>query len=121
MTLSPQKIATTANTPAGSMAMAADSRGAPPHAPREVEWSELPLCCPMPDSPLWNSHPRIYLPIQDCGRVCCPYCGAVYVLRPARSDTAPPQGTNWLVEDRYYQALARSNTDIDPADIRGTT
>ena len=107
MTLSPKDIATTPNTPAGSMAMAADNA---PRAPRDVDWSELPLCCPMPDSPLWNSHPRIYLPIQDCGRACCPYCGTVYQLRPARPDAPPPQGTNWLVEDRYYQALVSSNS-----------
>jgi len=30
---------------------------------------------------LWNSHPRVYLPIEDAGEATCPYCGAVYVLK----------------------------------------
>jgi uncharacterized Zn-finger protein len=31
---------------------------------------------------LWNSHPRVYLPIENAanGEAQCPYCGAVYVL-----------------------------------------
>lgn len=29
---------------------------------------------------LWNSHPRVYLPIEKTGRAKCPYCGAEYVL-----------------------------------------
>ena len=42
---------------------------------------DLPLCCPMPDMELWNSHPRVYLPIEDSGEARCPYCGALYVLK----------------------------------------
>src|SRR5690242_13396306 len=94
MTLSPTNIATTANTTAGDITLVPDSLSNSSTAPVEVEWSELPLCCPTPDSPLWNSHPRIYLPIQDCGRVRCPYCNTVYVLRPAESDVPPPHGTS---------------------------
>ena len=45
-----------------------------------VTRSDLPLSCPMPGMSLWNSHPKIYLPIEDKGAVKCPYCGAVYVL-----------------------------------------
>jgi uncharacterized Zn-finger protein len=29
---------------------------------------------------LWNSHPRVYLPIEATGEAKCPYCGAAYVL-----------------------------------------
>jgi uncharacterized Zn-finger protein len=29
---------------------------------------------------LWNSHPRVYLPIEQTGTTKCPYCGAVYTL-----------------------------------------
>jgi uncharacterized Zn-finger protein len=30
---------------------------------------------------LWNSHPRVYLPIEADGGECqCPYCGAHFVL-----------------------------------------
>ena len=42
--------------------------------------SDLPLSCPTPEMALWNSHPRVYLPIEKSGRETCPYCGAVYVL-----------------------------------------
>lgn len=47
----------------------------------EVEPSDLPLSCPMPEMTLWNSHPRVYLPIEQTGSAKCPYCGAEYTLR----------------------------------------
>ncbi len=47
----------------------------------EVESSDLPLSCPMPEMTLWNSHPRVYLPIEQTGSAKCPYCGAEYTLR----------------------------------------
>ncbi len=46
----------------------------------EVRQADLPLCCPMPDMALWNSHPRVYLPIEKTGVARCPYCGSEYVL-----------------------------------------
>ncbi|MFK8067420.1 MAG: zinc-finger domain-containing protein [Gammaproteobacteria bacterium] len=42
--------------------------------------SVLPLHCPMPDSDLWNSHPRVFLPIEETGKAKCPYCGTEYIL-----------------------------------------
>jgi len=45
-----------------------------------VRRSDLPLSCPKPDMALWNSHPRVYLPIEKTGRAKCPYCGADYIL-----------------------------------------
>jgi len=45
-----------------------------------VRRSDLPLSCPMPGTSLWNSHPRVYLPIEDTGQAKCPYCGADFVL-----------------------------------------
>ncbi len=43
----------------------------------EVRRSDLPL----PSMALWNSHPRVYLPIEsDGGKADCPYCGAHFVL-----------------------------------------
>jgi uncharacterized Zn-finger protein len=45
-----------------------------------VTVKELPLSCPMPDMSLWNSHPRVYLPIEATGSAKCPYCGAEYTL-----------------------------------------
>lgn len=47
----------------------------------EVEPSDLPLACPMPQMSLWNSHPRVYLPIEATGNAKCPYCGAEFTLR----------------------------------------
>ncbi len=48
--------------------------------PTEVARSDLPLHCPMPESSLWNSHPRVFLPIEETGKAKCPYCGTEYVL-----------------------------------------
>jgi uncharacterized Zn-finger protein len=47
----------------------------------EVGDVDLPLSCPMPGMHLWNSHPRVYLPIEASGEAKCPYCGALYVLK----------------------------------------
>lgn len=47
----------------------------------EVTRADVPLACPMPGMYLWNSHPRVYLPIEKTGFAKCPYCGAEYVLR----------------------------------------
>ena len=47
----------------------------------EVGTDDLPLSCPMPEMSLWNSHPRVYLPIEQTGSAKCPYCGAEYILR----------------------------------------
>jgi uncharacterized Zn-finger protein len=46
----------------------------------EVTRAELPLSCPTPAMAVWNSHPRVYLPIEATGSAKCPYCGAVFVL-----------------------------------------
>jgi uncharacterized Zn-finger protein len=45
-----------------------------------VTKDDLPLSCPMPGMYLWNSHPRVYLPIEETGTAMCPYCGANYQL-----------------------------------------
>lgn len=46
----------------------------------EVRQDDLPLSCPMPDMSLWNSHPKVFLPIEKTGEAKCPYCGASFVL-----------------------------------------
>jgi uncharacterized Zn-finger protein len=46
----------------------------------DVGPEDLPLSCPMPQMYLWNSHPRVYLPIENSGWAKCPYCGAEYTL-----------------------------------------
>ena len=41
---------------------------------------DLPLSCPLPEMALWNSHPRVFLPIEAERECQCPYCGAHFVL-----------------------------------------
>lgn len=45
-----------------------------------VTRADLPLSCPMPGMILWNSHPKVYLPVEATGTAKCPYCGAQYTL-----------------------------------------
>ncbi len=45
-----------------------------------VNRADLPLSCPMPGMYLWNSHPKVYLPIEPTGWAKCGYCGAEYTL-----------------------------------------
>lgn len=43
--------------------------------------ADLPLHCPMDGMSLWNSHPRVFLPLDESGKAKCPYCGADYTLK----------------------------------------
>lgn len=54
----------------------------PPNAEKvyRVTAKDLPLHCPQDDSYLWNSHPKVYLPIEQTGQAKCPYCSASYEL-----------------------------------------
>jgi uncharacterized Zn-finger protein len=45
-----------------------------------ISKADLPLHCPMTGSYLWNSHPKVYLPIERTGEAKCPYCSASYEL-----------------------------------------
>jgi uncharacterized Zn-finger protein len=45
-----------------------------------VTSADLPLSCPMPGMYLWNSHPKVYLPIEPSGWAKCAYCGAEFTL-----------------------------------------
>ncbi|HEC29914.1 MAG TPA: zinc-finger domain-containing protein [Gammaproteobacteria bacterium] len=47
----------------------------------EITRADLPLHCPMSGMTLWDSHPRVFLPIEDTGVAVCPYCGAEYKLK----------------------------------------
>ena len=47
----------------------------------EVTPADLPLSCPMPGTQLWNSHPRVFLPVETTGWAKCPYCSAEYALK----------------------------------------
>jgi len=47
----------------------------------EVTDADLPVHCPMDGMTLWNSHPKVYLPIEKTGKSKCPYCGAEFHLK----------------------------------------
>jgi uncharacterized Zn-finger protein len=49
----------------------------------DVTADDLPLSCPMPGMQLWNSHPRVFLPVETTGWAKCPYCSAEYTLKDA--------------------------------------
>lgn len=53
-----------------------------PNAERvyRVSRADLPLHCPTPEMYLWNSHPKVYLPIEATGEAKCSYCSASYEL-----------------------------------------
>lgn len=47
----------------------------------QVTRADVPLSCPTPAMSLWNSHPKVYLPIeQQGGYAKCPYCSAEFDL-----------------------------------------
>ena len=46
----------------------------------EIIPDDLPLHCPLPSMSLWNSHPRVYLPIEATAKAKCPYCSTDFVL-----------------------------------------
>ena len=47
----------------------------------EITMEDLPLHCPTPSMRLWDSHPRVFLPIENTGEALCPYCGTLYTLK----------------------------------------
>ncbi|MBK1735924.1 hypothetical protein CKO15_11675 [Halorhodospira abdelmalekii] len=47
---------------------------------RHVTAADLPLACPTPETYLWCSHPRVFLPVHESGEAVCPYCGTRYLL-----------------------------------------
>lgn len=59
------------------------NKAIPPNAENYylVTRADMPLHCPMNGMSLWNSHPRVYLPIEETGKAKCPYCGAEYELK----------------------------------------
>lgn len=45
----------------------------------EVTEKDLPLHCPMPNTDLWDAHPRVFIDlVAGHGKAQCPYCGTVY-------------------------------------------
>lgn len=54
----------------------------------EVTDEDLPVHCPMPGASLWNSHPRVYIPVEATGEAHCAYCGALFRLAKTGSGQA---------------------------------
>jgi uncharacterized Zn-finger protein len=50
----------------------------------QVTADDLPLHCPTSGT-MWNSHPRVYIPLDDAGHGKCPYCGTEYYLNDKKS------------------------------------
>jgi uncharacterized Zn-finger protein len=48
---------------------------------KEISAADLPLYCPAQDKSLWNTHPRVYLPIKQNSKAICPYCSTMYELK----------------------------------------
>ncbi len=46
----------------------------------KVSRSELPVHCPTESMGLWNSHPRVYIPLEEEPVGNCPYCGTQFEL-----------------------------------------
>jgi len=47
----------------------------------EVKATDLPIHCPTEGTSLWNSHPRVYIPVKENGGESkCPYCGTLFKL-----------------------------------------
>lgn len=46
----------------------------------EVTKDELPMHCPAPGAALWDSHPRVFIPLDDAPEASCSYCGNVFKL-----------------------------------------
>ena len=46
-----------------------------------VTKEQLPISCPTPEMNLWNSHPRVFLSIEQQGHATCPYCGTKFLLK----------------------------------------
>ena len=46
----------------------------------EVTRDILPVHCPITGSSRWNSHPQVYIPVEETGKAKCPYCGTEYIL-----------------------------------------
>lgn len=46
----------------------------------QVKRSDLPAHCPTEEMGLWNSHPRVYIPLEEKKEANCPYCGTHFTL-----------------------------------------
>ena len=63
----------------------------------QVTREQLPLSCPTPEMTLWNSHPRVYLPIETTGSATCPAsrCTVPWDRRSSSMAIVNSSGTSW--------------------------
>ncbi len=64
------------------MAMSEDQKPSLPNTEKhyDVTRADLPVSCPMPDMPQWNSHPKVYISLEETGEGMCAYCSATFKL-----------------------------------------
>ncbi len=48
--------------------------------PVQVTRADLPVHCPTESMGLWNSHPRVFIPLEEQPVANCPYCGTQFEL-----------------------------------------
>lgn len=46
----------------------------------QVTRADLPVHCPTESMGLWNSHPRVFIPLEEQPVANCPYCGTQFEL-----------------------------------------
>jgi len=51
----------------------------------KVSAQQASVCCPTPEMQLWNSHPRVYLAMEQ-GHAVCPYCNAEFISTPTAQE-----------------------------------
>ncbi|MFZ9035623.1 MAG: zinc-finger domain-containing protein [Francisellaceae bacterium] len=39
------------------------------------------ICCPTPETPSWNQHPRVYIDLEDVNEGVCPYCSTHFIVK----------------------------------------
>jgi uncharacterized Zn-finger protein len=47
----------------------------------ELDGKDLPAYCPNPNMPIWSSHPRVFIALENEAGTRCPYCGTIYKLK----------------------------------------
>lgn len=45
-----------------------------------IKAADLPAYCPTEEMGLFNSHPRVYISLDEKKEANCPYCGTHFVL-----------------------------------------
>ena len=45
-----------------------------------VSKGDLPLSCPNNKTPVWNLHPKVFIPLHETSKYTCPYCSTRYEL-----------------------------------------